>query len=103
VPDLASWFATVLPGGVPTQNSWHHLRVDATANAFDCYFDGIKLNTTPIVDATDPILTGWVGAYNFSASVGEVPAYFDDLDLSCPTLPTAARGATWGALKRLYR
>lgn len=103
VPDLASWFATVLPGGVPTQNSWHHLRVDATANSFDCYFDGTKLNATPIVDATDPILTGWVGAYNFSASVGEVPAYFDDLDLSCSTLPTAARGATWGALKRLYR
>ena len=103
VPDLASWFATVLPAGVPALNSWHHLRVDATANSFDCYFDGVKLNATPIVDATDPILTGWVGAYNFSASVGEVPAYFDDLDLSCPLPPTAVRGATWGALKRLYR
>jgi hypothetical protein len=103
VPDLASWFATVLPGGIPTANSWHHMRVDATANSFDCWFDGIKLNSTPIVDATDPILTGWVGAYNFSASVGEVAAYFDDMDLSCTTVPTAARGATWGALKKLYR
>jgi hypothetical protein len=103
VPDLASWFATVLPAGVPTVNSWHHMRVDATANSFDCYFDGVKLNATPIVDATDPILTGWVGAYNFSATVGEVPAYFDDLDLSCTLAPTAARGTTWGALKKLYR
>jgi hypothetical protein len=103
VPDLASWFATVLPAGVPTVNSWHHMRVDATANSFDCYFDGIKLNATPIVDATDPILTGWVGAYNFSATVGEVPAYFDDLDLSCTLAPTAVRGTTWGALKKLYR
>jgi len=102
VPDLASWFATVLPAGVPALNSWHHLRVDATANAFDCWFDGTKLNATPIVDATDPILTGWVGAYNFSASVGEVPVYFDDLDLTCTTPPTAARGTTWGALKKLY-
>jgi len=102
VPDLASWFATVLPGGVPTANSWHHMRVDATANSFNCWFDGFKLNATPIVDATDPILTGWVGAYNFSASVGEVAAYFDDLDLSCTTVPTAARGTTWGALKKLY-
>lgn len=101
--DLGSWFANVLPAGVPTVNSWHHLRVDATANSFNCYFDGTKLNASPIVDATDPILTGWVGAYNFSASVGEVPAYFDDLDLSCPDQPTAARGATWGALKKLYR
>jgi hypothetical protein len=103
VPDLASWFATVLPGGVPALNSWHHLKVDATANSFDCYVDGFKLNATPIVDATDPILTGWVGAYNFSATIGEVAAYFDDLDLSCPTAPTAVRGATWGALKKLYK
>jgi len=103
VPDLASWGANVLPAGVPTVNSWHHLRVDASTNSFNCYFDGFKLNATPIVDATDPILTGWVGAYNFSASVGEVPAYFDDLDLSCPDAPTATRGATWGALKKLYR
>jgi hypothetical protein len=103
VPDIASWFANVLPGGVPTANSWHHLRVDAIANSFDCYVDGFKLNATPIVDATDPILTGWVGAYNFSASVGEVAAYFDDMDLSCPTPPTAVRGATWGSLKKLYR
>lgn len=101
--DLASWFATVLPAGVPTVNSWHHMRVDAMGNSFDCWFDGVKLNATPIVDATDPILTGWVGAYNFSASVGEVPAYFDDLDLTCTIPPTAARGSTWGALKKLYR
>ena len=103
VPDLASWFANVLPAGVPTVNSWHHMRVDATGNSFDCYFDGLKLNATPIVDATNPILTGWVGAYNFSASVGEVPAYFDDLDLSCTVAPTATHGATWGVLKKLYR
>jgi hypothetical protein len=103
VPDLASWTASVLPGGVPAVNSWHHLRVDATGNTFDCYFDGFKLNATPIVDADTPILTGWVGAYNFSATVGEVPAYFDDLDLSCTTAPTATRGETWGALKKLYR
>jgi hypothetical protein len=102
VPDLASWFATVLPGGVPTANSWHHMKVVATGNQFDCYFDGFKLNATPIVDATTPILTGWVGAYNFSASVGEVPAYFDNLTLSIGD-PTPTRGASWGALKKLYR
>jgi hypothetical protein len=102
VPDIASWFATVLPAGVPTANSWHHMKVVAIGNQFDCYFDGFKLNTAPIVDATDPILTGWVGAYNFSASVGEVPVYFDDLTLTVGG-PTATRGATWGALKKLYR
>ena len=102
VPDLASWPATVLPAGVPTTNSWHHLRVDAFQNTFDCWFDGVKLNATPIVDATAPILTGWVGAYNFSASVGEVPVYFDSMKLSFPGA-TPTHGKTWAALKRLYK
>jgi len=34
LPDLASWLATVLPGGVPTANSWHHMKVIAQANSF---------------------------------------------------------------------
>lgn len=101
LPDLMSWPATVLPGGVPTQNSWHHMKVVALADKFDCYFDGLKLNATPIQDVTAPILTGWVGAYNFSASVGDVPVYFDNLTLSV-TGATPTRGATWGALKKLY-
>ena len=102
--DLASWQATVLTGGIPTVNSWHHLKVVAVGNSFDCYFDGQKLTTSgPIVDAADPILTGWVGAYNFSASVGEVPVYFDSLKLSAPGCPTEVRTATWGSLKQLYR
>ena len=100
-PDLASWGANLLPGGVPAVNTWHHMKVVATGNQFDCYFDGFKLNAAPIVDATSPILTGWVGAYNFSASVGDVPVYFDSLVLSVGG-PTPARGATWGALKKLY-
>ena len=101
LPDLASWTLNTLPAGVPTVNSWHHMKVIALANQFRCFFDGIELTTTPIVDPT-PILGGWVGAYNFSAAVGEVPVYFDDLKLSIdgavPTRPTS-----WGAIKKLYR
>jgi len=100
--DLASWQATVLPGGIPTVNTWHHMKVEALGNQFNCYFDGTLLNPTPIVDATAPILTGWVGAYNFSASVGNVPVYFDSMKLSVDRA-TPAHGTTWGALKKLYR
>jgi len=102
--DLASWTANILPGGVPTQNTWHHLKVCANGNQFRCFFDGTELTsaTAPIVDADAPILTGWVGAYNFSASVGEVPVYFDNLTLSIGG-PTPTRGSTWGELKKLYR
>ena len=102
VPDLASWFATVLPGGVPTQNSWHHMEVRAFGNRFDCFFDGLLLNSAPIVDNDAPILVGWVGAYNFSASVGEVPAYYDNLTLGAPMV-TPVASKSWGALKKLYR
>jgi len=102
LPDLASWTLDVLPAGVPTANSWHHMKVSALGNQFRCYFDGVEMTPSPIVDATDPILTGWVGAYNFSASVGEVPAYFDDLVLTADQA-TPARKSTWSAVKRLYR
>lgn len=102
LPDLASWFTNILPGGVPTANSWHHLKVIAFANSFRCFFDATELTTTPIVDTSSPILGGWVGAFNFSASVGEVPVYFDNLTLSIDgAVPT--RASSWAAVKKLYR
>ncbi len=102
LPDLASWTTNVLPGGIPTANSWHHMKVIANANAFRCFFDGTELTATPILDTSSPILGGWVGAYNFSASVGEVPVYFDNLTLTIEgAVPT--RTSTWAAVKKLYR
>ena len=103
-PDLASWTTNTLPGGVPQLNTWHHMAVVATGNQFRCWFDGFELTSaaTPVVDASSPLLTGWVGAYNFSASVGEVPVYFDDLTLTVDS-PVPVRAASWGAIKKLYR
>src|SRR5438874_454088 len=77
VPDLASWNAIPALPAVPAQNTWHHMKVIAQANAFRCFFDDTELTAAsgPIIDATNPILTGSVGAYNFSATVGEVPVY----------------------------
>ncbi|HXS82283.1 MAG TPA: hypothetical protein VN896_06135 [Methylomirabilota bacterium] len=108
VPDLASWFTTVLPGstGALAQNSWHHMEVRAFGNRFHCLLDGFDLTSLlsggEIVDNDSPLLVGWVGAYNFSASIGEVPVYFDNLRVG-PPLPTPVASKTWGALKKLYR
>jgi hypothetical protein len=106
VPDLMSWQSPVVLGSLPAQNSWHHMEVDALGNRFTCKFDGITLpgatTATETVDTNSPILVGWVGAYNFSASVGEVPAFFDNLTLGQP-FPTATASKTWGQLKKLYR
>lgn len=99
---LGSWFANTLPGGVPQQNTWHHLKVIAAANGFRCFFDGTELTTVPILDTTAPILTGWVGVYNFRFDLGLVPVYFDDLKLSVDSV-VPAHDTSWGRLKQLYR
>jgi len=100
---LASWTANLLPGGVPQQNTWHHLKVSAAGNGFRCWFDGFELTGgTPIVDATSPLLTGWVGVYNFRFDLGGVQVYWDDLTLSVGGA-TPAHVGTWGEIKARYR
>lgn len=100
---LGSWTANILPGGVPQQNTWHHLKVSAVGNALRCWFDDFELTGgTPIVDGTNPLTTGWVGVYNFRFDLGQVPVYYDDLTLSGDTI-TDARLQTWGAVKTRYR
>lgn len=102
LPDLASWFLNTLPGGVPQVNTWHHMMISAQGNQFRCWFDGIEMTTAPIVDNANPLLRGGVGAYNFSASIGEVPVYFDDLLLE-GDVATPVRHATWGEVKKRFR
>lgn len=97
---LGTWLTTTLPGGIPTANSWHHMKVIAQGNAFRCFMDGTELTTTPIVDSD--LATGWVGVYNFRADQGEIPMYVDDLLLS-PIDPTAAGVESFGSVKARYR
>lgn len=100
---VSEWFTTSLPGGLPALNSWHHMKVVAVGNVFQFYWDGVDVNGgAPVIDGTAPLLTGNVGCYNFSASSGETPAYFDDLELT-NLGPTANHSSSWGAIKKLYR
>jgi len=101
-PDLASWFLNTLPPGIPQVNTWHRLEISAQGNVFRCWFDDVEMTTAPIVDNDNPILLGWVGAYNFSASVGETPVYFDDLALQGDR-NTPVRHASWGEVKQRFR
>jgi hypothetical protein len=100
---LGSWTANTFPGGIPQVNTWHHMKVSAIGNAFHCWFDDYELTGgTAIVDATDPILSGWVGVYNFRFDLGGVPVYYDDLTLS-EFDPTPTHAASWGEIKSRYR
>ena len=100
---LGTWITGALPGGVPALNSWHYMKVEASANQFRCWWDNTELTAgNPIVDATDPLLTGFVGVYSFNFSTGGITTYFDDLVLSTENVvPTNA--TTWGRLKSLYK
>jgi hypothetical protein len=97
---LGSWFANILPGGVPAVNTWHSMKVIALGGNFRCFWDGFELTTTPIFDTS--FASGWVGVYNFRFDLGGVPVYFDDLVLS-PMDATPATHTTWGSVKALYR
>lgn len=100
---LRSWVTGALPGGVPALNSWHHMKVQASANMFRCWWNGTELTAgNPIVDNNNPYLTGFVGVYSFNFSVGGLIAYFDDLVLSTEQVVPAAP-TSWGRLKSLYR
>lgn len=94
---LASWLTTDF-GGFPGQNVWVHLAIEVQGNALTCYYNGRQLNATPIVDAVDPLLSGWPGVYNFRFDLGGVSVYFDDLILT-PEEPVAVEPTTWSRLK----
>jgi hypothetical protein len=96
---LGTWITATLPGGVPATNTWHSMKVIASGNGFRCFFDGIELTASPIVDGD--FATGWVGIYNFSATTPSVTAMFDDLILTADTT-TPAAATTWGSLKARY-
>lgn len=100
---LRSYVGPAIPGGIPLVNTWHHLKVEAIANQFRLWYDGVELTAgNPVFDNTDPLLTGFVGVYNFRFDLGNVPVYFDDLVLSTQNVvPT--RTTTWGAIKNLYK
>ena len=97
------WIGPAIPGGIPAANTWHHLKVTAVANTFRLWWDDTELTSGgPIVDTNAPLLTGWVGVYNFRFDISNLTTYFDDLILTSES-PTPTRNSTWGSLKALYR
>jgi len=104
---LGTWFSSNLPefaGGTIPQNRWIKLKVVAIGNTFRCYLNGYELTAgTPIVDTSSPLLSGWVGCYNFRFDLGLQSVYFDDLILTAQLDPTPTHKATWGGVKARYR
>jgi len=100
VETLGEWTTTDTPGGFPSPNTWHHMRVEADGPSFRVFWDDHELTSEgPIVN--DVLTEGWVGTYNFRFDLGGVPVYFDDLVLSSLDA-TPTRETTWGAIKSAF-
>ncbi len=67
--NLRVWTASEIPGGVPTQSSWHKLKIKAVGDSLWAYFDDQLLPGCPIVD-TDPtaLTSGYFGVYAYQFS-----------------------------------
>jgi hypothetical protein len=102
-PDPRVWLVTVLPQ-LPNANEWHKLKVEAQGNTFRCWWDDYELTSDAQGAFADPnpILTGWVGCYNFWPTISHIDAYFDDLVLTKDGA-VPARVTTWGGVKARWR
>lgn len=66
---LAEWTGDAVPGGVPTEDSWHKMRLDCIGDQLTAYFDDTQLDGTPITVSTDDntlLESGVPGIYIFN-------------------------------------
>jgi FlgD Ig-like domain len=82
-----SFVASDIPGGIPTQNGWHKMKVEvktinADTTAFWCYFDDQLLAGCPVYDTGDDrISSGQFGVYAFQNGF-PLPGYFDNISVN---------------------
>ena len=60
---IAEWSGIQIPGGVPTQDSWHHMSLKCEGDQLWVYWDGQELSGCPYTD--DYLSRGFFGAYVF--------------------------------------
>ncbi len=76
--------AADIPGGIPTENGWHNMKVEvrtlsADTTAFWCYFDGELLAGCPIYDTGDDrMASGRFGLFSFQMG-NPLNGYFDNV------------------------
>jgi len=75
-----------IPGGIPTEDGWHHMKIDVRTispdiTAFWCYWDGVELLGCPVTDTSSHRMSsGQFGLFSFSQGTGEgIPGYYDNI------------------------
>jgi len=73
---IATWTGVQIPGGVPTQDSWHHMALKCQGNQLWAYWDGNLLSGSPFTD--NNLSRGFFGAYVFKMA-GSAQTLCDDI------------------------
>jgi len=64
---IKEWAESEIPGGLPTEDGWHHMKTICLGDSFWCYFDGEELPGCPYIYTEGP-QRGYFGAYYFIMS-----------------------------------
>ena len=80
--------ASDIPGGIPTEDSWHKMKVEvktisSDTTAFWCYFDDQPLAGCPIYDTSEDVISsGQFGLFSFQQDNDGVEGWFDNVVVS---------------------
>lgn len=85
-PEIYAWDNSTLPGGIPTADGWHHMKIMIAGNQVWAYWDNQLLPGCPITDSTYDILpSGQFGVYTFSTAGGGITKC-DDIVVTTNTI-----------------
>ena len=70
---LADFAASDIPGGAPTEDGWHKMKITAVGNKFWLYWDGQELPGCPIEDPEAALDMGYFGVYVWDGMSGVAP------------------------------
>lgn len=77
-PDsLKYWFEDEIPGGIPTEDGWHKMAVQAVGDQFWFYWNDQELPGCPYTD--DFFSSGAIGAYVFDFMSPNQQLFIDDI------------------------
>ncbi len=76
IEDLLEWQGSDIPGGAPTEDGWHTMKIEVEDNLFRLYWDRQELPGGPYPD--DVIPSGPFGVYVFSF-LGQSSTMVDDI------------------------
>jgi hypothetical protein len=90
---IKEWQESEIPGGLPTEDGWHRMKVTVVKDSFWCYFDGQLLPGCPYIYSDGPS-EGFFGVYYYLQSGGASVKVDSIIVKSAPEAVEESRGIT---------